>query len=148
MLDGKVAIVTGGARGIGLAVAQRFVAEGAAVVIADVEPAEVLRRRLDHALGLVLVGQVRGHRERLTAGVADLPDRAVDRAGQAQRVRVRRARRARDARARFGEGDGDGGADAAAGAGDDRDLAVEVHGRPLRCGPSAGSSCSSSRFGA
>src|SRR5215475_1083336 len=36
-LDGKVAIVTGGARGIGLAVAQRFVAEGAAVMIADVE---------------------------------------------------------------------------------------------------------------
>src|SRR5262245_34336758 len=32
-LDGKVAIVTGGARGIGLAVAQRFVAEGAAVLI-------------------------------------------------------------------------------------------------------------------
>src|SRR5262247_884786 len=36
-LDGKVAIVTGGARGIGLAVAQRFVAEGAAVMIADAE---------------------------------------------------------------------------------------------------------------
>jgi NAD(P)-dependent dehydrogenase (short-subunit alcohol dehydrogenase family) len=36
-LDGKVAIVTGGARGIGLAIARRYVAEGAAVVLADVE---------------------------------------------------------------------------------------------------------------
>jgi NAD(P)-dependent dehydrogenase (short-subunit alcohol dehydrogenase family) len=35
-LDGKVAIVTGGAAGLGLAYARRFVAEGARVVIADV----------------------------------------------------------------------------------------------------------------
>lgn len=35
-LDDKVAIVTGAARGIGLAVAKRFVAEGAKVVLADV----------------------------------------------------------------------------------------------------------------
>jgi glucose 1-dehydrogenase len=38
-LSQKVAIVTGGARGIGLAIAQRFVAAGARVVIADVDEA-------------------------------------------------------------------------------------------------------------
>src|SRR5215470_9837277 len=38
-LEHKVAIVTGGARGIGLAVARRYVAEGAKVVIADVDAA-------------------------------------------------------------------------------------------------------------
>ncbi|MDO8534039.1 MAG: 3-oxoacyl-ACP reductase family protein [Xanthobacteraceae bacterium] len=36
-LEGKVAIVTGAARGIGLACAQRFVAEGAKVVLADID---------------------------------------------------------------------------------------------------------------
>src|SRR5215470_14230484 len=36
-LDGKVAIVTGGASGIGAATLRRFAAEGAAVVCADVD---------------------------------------------------------------------------------------------------------------
>jgi NAD(P)-dependent dehydrogenase (short-subunit alcohol dehydrogenase family) len=39
MLEGKVAVVTGGARGIGHAVARRYLAEGAKVVIADVDEA-------------------------------------------------------------------------------------------------------------
>jgi NAD(P)-dependent dehydrogenase (short-subunit alcohol dehydrogenase family) len=37
-LAGKVAVVTGGASGIGLATARRFAAEGAIVVIADFNP--------------------------------------------------------------------------------------------------------------
>jgi NAD(P)-dependent dehydrogenase (short-subunit alcohol dehydrogenase family) len=38
-LQGKVAVVTGGASGIGLALARRFLADGALVTIADVEEA-------------------------------------------------------------------------------------------------------------
>ncbi|NOW48025.1 NAD(P)-dependent dehydrogenase (short-subunit alcohol dehydrogenase family) [Novosphingobium sp. SG751A] len=36
-LDGRVALVTGGLRGIGLAIATRFVAEGAQVLLADLD---------------------------------------------------------------------------------------------------------------
>jgi NAD(P)-dependent dehydrogenase (short-subunit alcohol dehydrogenase family) len=40
-LSGKVAVVTGAASGIGLALTERFVAEGAKVVLADVEEARL-----------------------------------------------------------------------------------------------------------
>ncbi len=46
-LDGKVAIVTGGAAGLGFAYARRFVAEGARVVIADVADTAGALKRLD-----------------------------------------------------------------------------------------------------
>lgn len=39
MLHGKVAVVTGAARGIGFAIARRYVAEGAKLVIADIDEA-------------------------------------------------------------------------------------------------------------
>ena len=43
-LAGRVAVVTGGARGIGLAVARRMVASGAAVSIWDLDPAKTEER--------------------------------------------------------------------------------------------------------
>ena len=54
-LDGKVAIVTGGASGIGEGTVRRFVAEGARVVIADLqrEPGEALVRELGAATRFV-----------------------------------------------------------------------------------------------
>ncbi len=42
-LEGRSAVITGGASGIGLATARRFAAEGAHVVIADVDPTAGLR---------------------------------------------------------------------------------------------------------
>ena len=48
-LEGKIAIITGGAKGIGAAIAKRYVAEGARVMIADID--EQRARTLADELG-------------------------------------------------------------------------------------------------
>ena len=60
MLDGKTAIVTGGARGIGLAIARRYIAEGARVVIADIDESAGKAA----AAGARARGALRAHRRR------------------------------------------------------------------------------------
>jgi NAD(P)-dependent dehydrogenase (short-subunit alcohol dehydrogenase family) len=62
-LDGKVAVVTGGASGIGLAVVNRFVAEGARVVFCDFEPEA--GAILEESIG---AGAARLHHRRRKAG--------------------------------------------------------------------------------
>ena len=56
-LKDKVAIVTGGARGIGAAIVERYVAEGARVAIADLlidQAEETARRHGDRAFAVAL----------------------------------------------------------------------------------------------
>jgi NAD(P)-dependent dehydrogenase (short-subunit alcohol dehydrogenase family) len=47
-LEGKVAIVTGGARGIGAAIVDRYVAEGARVAVADISEADARETAARH----------------------------------------------------------------------------------------------------
>jgi NAD(P)-dependent dehydrogenase (short-subunit alcohol dehydrogenase family) len=51
-LDGQVAIVTGGAKGIGRAIADRLAADGARIVIADLEGAERAAASYEGGVGL------------------------------------------------------------------------------------------------
>ena len=79
-LNGKVVVVTGAASGIGLAMAERFLAEGMKVVMADVEEAALNREasRLDASRRntLAVPTDVRRHED-----VQALADRTVERFG-------------------------------------------------------------------
>ena len=54
-LDGRTAVITGGARGIGFAIARRFVTEGARVVVAD-RDAAAAARAVDELGGSAAIG--------------------------------------------------------------------------------------------
>ena len=73
-LQGKVAIVTGAATGIGLAIAQRLGAEGAAVVVADLKGAAAAADTLQSAGVRALAVEVDVSDE---AGVAAMVERTV-----------------------------------------------------------------------
>ncbi|MFV0406594.1 MAG: SDR family NAD(P)-dependent oxidoreductase [Propioniciclava sp.] len=71
-LDQQVALITGGAQGIGAAIAQRFAAAGAAIVIADLQPGDAVIDRIRAAGG------------RATSVSMDVTDPEQVRAGFAQ----------------------------------------------------------------
>ncbi|MBS1881385.1 MAG: SDR family oxidoreductase [Actinobacteria bacterium] len=77
-LDGQVAIVTGGARGIGFATARRLVAAGAKILLSDIDAAELAKAKDE------LVGEVEIVDGDLTepSAPATLVERAIERWGQ------------------------------------------------------------------
>ncbi len=74
-LEGKVAVITGGANGIGLATVELFVAEGARVVVADLdtEAGEAVATRLGDAVSFLRTDV--GERDSIEAVVAHAVDR-------------------------------------------------------------------------
>lgn len=75
-LDGKVAVITGGASGIGLETARRFVAEGARVVLGDLDPDRAAEAAGGIGDGTSIVAEAVDVREE--ADVALLVARAVE----------------------------------------------------------------------
>jgi NAD(P)-dependent dehydrogenase (short-subunit alcohol dehydrogenase family) len=76
VLDGKTAIVTGGARGIGAAVARRFAGEGAGVVVNDLGGATD-GTGSDSSAAERLVAQIRADGGRAVANGSDVSDTAT-----------------------------------------------------------------------
>ncbi|MGG5823095.1 3-hydroxybutyrate dehydrogenase [Falsiroseomonas sp. HW251] len=71
-IDGQVAIVTGAASGIGKEIARKFAANGAKVVIADLNgsAAEAAAAELDHAGGALGIGMDVANEAQVEAGIA------------------------------------------------------------------------------
>lgn len=70
-LDGKVAIVTGGAQGIGRAIAEGLAAEGARLVIADLKGAEDAARSFPDGVGLTIDVASEADAERMAAATME-----------------------------------------------------------------------------
>ena len=67
-LDGQVALITGGASGLGRAIVDRFVAEGARVVVLDRSKERLDRLVTDHRGSiLVSLGDVRSLADNMSA---------------------------------------------------------------------------------
>ncbi len=79
MLNGKVAVVTGGGRGVGAAVARRLAREGAAVVVADLG-VELDGSGLDHGPASEVVKEIEASGGTAVAAVRDVVD--FDEAGR------------------------------------------------------------------
>ena len=78
-LQNRVAIITGGAQGIGAAYARGFAAEGANVVIADVAPADAVIDEIKSAGGTVIATRTDVTDE---AACADMAARTIDAFGR------------------------------------------------------------------
>lgn len=75
-LDGRIAVITGGAQGIGLGIATRLAEEGASVVLADIKQTEAERaaaRLLASGLSAVALPVDIGQHESVKALAAEAP---------------------------------------------------------------------------